>query len=186
MTDDRDQDRDVSTPTLAGSVDLTLCRELADLEEEKESLDLKKKRINKQIASIWERLYPQLVGRKCQNLEDGVRVQPKRSLLVNKRSGVSTEEVVAALKQTDFDWLVREDYESGKLKEHIGELDAAAVESGDIPDKISDLLPPELAPFFSVYEKKACVVVGVKAKAKTHLAKEERRKEVDRGERKAD
>jgi len=180
-------DCDNGEPTLAGSVDLALCRELADLEKEKTLLEEREKLVKKKIEALWSRLYPQLVGRKAQHLEDGIRLQPKRSILVSKKKGISTEEAVEALRASDdLSWLIREDYQSGKLREHVAELDKAAQEAGDIPDTPSDLLPEELAPYFQVLEKTAVVVYGVKQKAKAIVAAEEKRKDEDRGERKAD
>lgn len=167
---------------LAGTVDLNTCRALATLEREKQVLEEKTKLVEAKIRRIWKIIYPQLVGRKSQHLEGGVRLQPKRSLLVSKRAGVSTEEVVAALKKNDeFSWVVRENYQPGKLKEFVGERDRAAMEAGDIPDKISDLLPPELAPYFQIIEKNSVVVYGVKSQAKADVAAELKQKESEHG-----
>ena len=172
---------------LVDSVNLNLCRELADLEREKAFLEEKTKLVKAEIEKLNYLVYPQLVGRKSQNLEDGIRLQPKRSLLISKRAGVSTQKAVEALQASeDLAWLVREDYQSGKLREHIKELDKAAMEAGEVPEKISDLLPEELNDIFQIIEKKSVVVYGVKNIAKAEVMAEERRKEVDRGERQAD
>ena len=183
MTADRGPDT-----TLAKTVDLALCRELVELTREQALLEEKAKLIGKEISAINTRLYPQLVGRKSQSLEGGAYVMPKRSVLVSKRGGVSTEEAVATLKRNDdLAWLVREDYQPGKLREFVNEQDKAAIDAGDPPDTPSELLPEDLRSCFQVIEKTSVTVGGgIKARAKAD-ATAERRKEVDSGgERKAD
>lgn len=169
---------------LAQTVDLTLCRELVELTKQQTLLEEKAKLIGKAIEGINKRLYPQLVGRKSQALEGAVYVMPKRSILVSKRKEVSTEEIVEALRNNDdLAWLVRDDYQAGKLREYIGEQDKAAIQAGEPPDSPSDLLPEDLRPFFTIFEKLSVTVGGgVKARAKVAAAIDHR-KEVERGER---
>ena len=163
----------------ADSIDLKLCRRLADLEYEKTVLEEKAKRVQKSIEALWERIYPMLVGRKSQPLEDGVRLQPKRSLLCTKRGGVDARLAVQALKDAGLDWLCREDYETGKLKEHVISLDEERKAEGDVPEDINDILPEALRPIFRVMEKNSVVVYGVKSRAKAAVAAEERSDEND-------
>ena len=161
--------------TCAASVDLGLCRELARLEYEKTVLEERAKRIGKRIEQLWKRVYPMLLGRSSQPLENGVRLQPKRSLACNKRSGVDSRVAVAALKECGLDWLVSEGYESKKLKEYITGLDKEAQEHGEIPSDISDILPEKLRALFSIFERHSVVCYGVKPRAKAAVAAEEHR-----------
>lgn len=144
------------------AIDLSLCHKLVELERKRKALERELKETKKGIADLHRPILQEMARAGLRNisLEDGARLQPTRSVECGKKGDVDMRAAVQALRDIGWGWIVEERYGPSKLKEHLKGLEAEMVESGDVPDDISAVLPEELRPYFRVAEVNKITVYG--------------------------
>ena len=144
------------------SIDLSLCHQLVELERKRKTLEKEVKETKKKIEGMWKPILNEMTKAGLRNisLEGGVRLQPTRAVECSKRKGIDMQVIIDALRKCGWEWLIGEQYAPGKLKARIKEIEEERIEAGDVPEKMSDLLPENLRSFFNLVEINKIVVYG--------------------------
>lgn len=138
-----------------------VCREIRDLQLRIETHDKELKKLKAEYEELQLGAAAAFIKSGVPNLTvDGRRFYMGRKVFVNKKAGVSGDEVVEALRAANLPGFISHGYNSGGLRAHVKELQDQA-EPGT---PLEDVLPEPLRPLFNVYEERK-ITSRVAAKA---------------------
>ena len=143
-------------------MNLTHCRKLVKIDRQIEKAeekvkDLKARRRTLELTLLdrWLKEQPRNVA-----LAEGPTLTLRRDVHVTKRGGVTTEDLIVALKESGLEWITGETYNAARLKAYVKEQEREAEEERNEPVNPEDILPEKVRELVDVHESTKIVVIG--------------------------
>ena len=143
-------------------MNLTHCRKLVKIDRQIEKAeekvkDLKARRRTLELTLLdrWLKEQPRNVA-----LAEGPTLTLRRDVHVSKRGGVTTEDLIVALKESGLEWITGETYNAARLKAYVKEQEREAEEERNEPVNPEEILPEKVRELVNVHESTKIVVLG--------------------------
>lgn len=143
-------------------MNLTHCRKLVKIDRQIEKAeekvkDLKARRRTLELTLLdrWLKEQPRNVA-----LAEGPTLTLRRDVHVTKRGGVTTEDLIVALKESGLEWITGETYNAARLKAYVKEQEREAEEERNEPVNPEEILPEKVRELVNVHESTKIVVLG--------------------------
>jgi len=140
-------------------MDIQLNDRLIQLDSEKSRLERMLKDVESEIEVVREAVVKQFLAESTQQWKrrDGAQIYLRRTLYANVRPGCDHDAVCEAMQRCGLAFLVKTRADTTGLKAWVKEQEET---SGVNPNGPEEVLPPEVRPFFTIFEKTIPTVRG--------------------------